>query len=494
MNTTPTTPTFTTPRLTAALALALTLVGCGGSSSVDTSLAAPVLATRRWHVSGRSLLDDLGREMVLRGYNTSGRSKMAPFLPFDVVNAADLPAEADAYFAKLEGLGANVVRLVFGWEAVEPVHGTYDEAFIANYRTLLDAADAHRISVLVDFHQDVFASPFCGDGFPVWAIGSIPHGAAHFDCGFPAWSEPAFVSTSPVSQAFDAFWSNEGGLQDDFEAMWRHFAAAIGDHRAVGAYDMFNEPAPGSTPLAAFDSTVIPAFHRRIGTAIRETVGDVPVFGCGRVGDSIGDPTMLEPPSPPLAGFGYSPHYYHGLTTIGYPELLADSVREGLETTLAPSATWNVPVILGEFGVPNTSPIKGPYLDLVYDILDEHVAHATMWEAGVTGLSWNGEDFSIFDAEGNERDWASVVVRAYPRAVAGHIVRFAWDGDTKHFELDVANATEHVTEIELPTRHVGSSPRIAVTGGARYRHDPARNLLLVRAPAGSSYRVTVDPR
>lgn len=478
-----------------ALFLTLALSSCGGGDpNVDATLVAPALASSRWHVQGRVMTDELGREVVLRGFNASGRSKMSPFLPFDLAPGESLGAAAAAYFARIEALGANTVRLVFTWEALESTKGTYDDGYIASYRTLLDAARAHRIAVLVDFHQDIFASPFCGDGFPLWAIGSIPHGAPHYDCGFPQWSDPAFSPTSPVSQAFDAFWSNANGLQDDFEAMWRHFAAGVHDHPAVGGYDMFNEPAPGSTALATFDGTTLPAFHRRIGTAIREVAGDVAVFGCGRVGDSVGDPTMLVPPSPTLAGFGYSPHYYHGLTTVGYPELLVDSVRSGLETTLAPSVTWNVPVILGEFGAPNTSPIKGEYLDLVFDILDEQLAHGTMWEAGVSNVSWNGEDFSVFDAEGQERPWAGRIVRAYPRAVAGHIERFAWDDELDHFELEVSGAGDEVTEIEMPTRHVGEHPRVTVNGGARYRFLPAQHLLLVRAPVGAAYTVTVDAR
>lgn len=485
------------PRLARSFSLAATLVAvtsCSETSSIDPTLEPAALSSRRWHASGTRILDELGRETVLRGFNASGRSKMAPFHPFDVAPGETFEQAADAYFGRIEALGANTVRLIFGWEALESVRGTYDTAYVADYRRLLDAAHAHRLSVFVDFHQDVFASPFCGDGFPLWALGDIPHGPPRYDCGFPGWSDSGFVTTSPTSQAFDRFWSNEDGLQDDFEAMWRYFAAAVADHPAVGGFDMFNEPAAGSTPLATFDTTVLPAFHARIGAAIREAAGDVMVFGCTRLGDSLGEPTMLGAPTPALSGHGFSPHYYHGLTTIGFGDLLTEDIRQDLENTLAPSQAWNVPVILGEFGAPNSSPIKAEYLDLIFDVLDEQVAHGMMWEAGVSEVEWNGEDFSVFDTSGNERPWAASVVRAYPRAVSGHIVRFAWDAETKHFELDVEDAGDEVTEIEAPTRHLGSRPRIRVTGGARYRFVPTRNLLLVRAAPGSTYSVSIDPR
>src|SRR5690606_769398 len=116
----------------------------------------------------------------------------------------------------------------------EPTRGSYDLDYLAQYEMLLDAAARHGLFVIVDFHQDVFASPYCGDGFPLWAIGEeVDYPEPHWDCGFPGWSLPALDPDSEVSAAFDRLWNNTDGLQDDMEAMWRSVAAALHEHPAV---------------------------------------------------------------------------------------------------------------------------------------------------------------------------------------------------------------------------------------------------------------------
>lgn len=472
-------------------ASALAIGSCGGSGQMDARLEAPVLTSARWHVSGTEVVDDLGRELVLRGFNVGGRTKMPPFMPFELDSASTLEAQADDFFARLEALSANAVRLGFSWEALEPVEGTYDAEYVRRYRVLMDAARAHGISVLVDFHQDVYASPFCGDGFPVWTLGPIPHGAPHYDCGFPAWSNPAFDPTSPVSAAFDRVYQNQDGLLDKLVAMWVHMAEAVGDHPAFGAYDMFNEPAAGSIPYATFDSVNLTALHERIGVALTTATPGATVFGHGRIGDSIGSPSSVVFPSIPT--FAYSPHYYHPLVILGFDILDEADLRRALTTTLAPAVAAGVPTVIGELGVPNTSPIKAEYLSLVLDILDETQTGLLLWEATASDILWNSEDFSVLDGEGNETPGSEAMVRAYPRAVAGHVERFSYDARTHHFELEVSDAADEVTEIELPGRWY-RSPRVRVEGPARYRFDRARHRLLVRADeVASSYRVDVDP-
>jgi endoglycosylceramidase len=471
----------------ASLAFVASCADPGAYSGSEESLAPVSVPTRRLVVDGSRLRDVHGREVILRGFNAGGRAKMPPFLPFDLAPGETLEDAADAYFARVEALGANVVRLTFSWEAFESVRGTYDMAYLARYETLLDAAGAHGLTVIVDFHQDVFASPFCGDGFPLWAIGNVPHGEPHYDCSFPWWSLPAFNPISGVSLAFDRLWNNRDGLQDAMEAMWRTVARELRDHPAVGAFEVMNEPGAGIYATENFDANVLPPFYERMGRAIRAEAGDVAIFWDGRIG-STGVPPTLRPPS--LPGAVYAPHYYEEFIAMGFPFVLKDTIREDLRASFSPTTRWNMPVFLGEFGVPNANRAKGAYLDFALDVVDELRGHATMWEASSSATLWNGEDFSVLDPSGAERSWAGTVVRAYPRAIAGRIDRFLWDADARRFELDVSQARAGVSEVYVPARHLGAAPRIEVTG-ARFTHLPDRELLLLEADPGRSYRVVV---
>ena len=55
---------------------------------------APVSAVLSVDPQGR-LVDGLGRAVIMRGLNTGGRSKFAPFLPFDVSDPDDLVVRFD---------------------------------------------------------------------------------------------------------------------------------------------------------------------------------------------------------------------------------------------------------------------------------------------------------------------------------------------------------------------------------------------------------------
>lgn len=471
--------------------------GCDGelggtteNESEDDVIEVPALVSHRLHVDGPRLLDELGRQVVLRGFNVGSRAKMPPFLPFDVPQGALVAEAADAFFEKLEALGANAVRVTFLWEAFESTRGNYDTEYLARYTELLDAANAHGLAVIVDLHQDVFASSFCGDGFPLWALGSIPHDQPHYDCSFPGWSFPAFDPESSVSLAFHQLWNNVDGLADDMEAMWRAVASALSAHPAVAAFEILNEPAPGQYSVEIFDSEILPSFNQRMGTAIREEAGDIAVLWNERIG-AMDNREHLNPPD--LEGAVYAPHYYEPLIAVGLDVVQEDAVRDGIASIFSVADTWNMPVVLGEFGVPNENPAKAAYLDFVLDQADAHNGHALMWDASMSPELWNGEDFSVLSPDGKERLWADAVVRPFPRAVSGHIVAFSWDTNAARFDLQVEAAGVEVSLIYLPERHLGVSPIIKVRGPVKTQHEIALELLLVKAERGADYTITITP-
>ena len=85
------------------------------------------------------IVDENGRRMLLRGINTGGRSKFAPFSPFDY-DEERFQEELDIYLDRPAEWGLNVLRVPFSWDAMEPEQGVFDEEWMARYDALLDGA------------------------------------------------------------------------------------------------------------------------------------------------------------------------------------------------------------------------------------------------------------------------------------------------------------------------------------------------------------------
>src|SRR5262245_56330920 len=133
--------------------LLLLLAGCTpseGGPGATCMLERPALSD--WHLKaeGTRFVDALGRTVFLRGVNVGGRSKFAPFAPFEFT---DYGAALDSYMDRAASWGITAARVPFVWEAMEPQMGQYDEQFLARYDQLLDAAWKRGIYTVVDFHQ-----------------------------------------------------------------------------------------------------------------------------------------------------------------------------------------------------------------------------------------------------------------------------------------------------------------------------------------------------
>jgi endoglycosylceramidase len=464
--------------------------GCGGNDATppqDPVIEAPKLASRRLVTQGGAFIDVLGRKVILRGLNVGGRSKMPPFVPFDIASDAEIPAKADQIMAAVRRLGSNGVRMILSWEALEPQRGTFDGDYVARYRALLDAADRAGLSVIVDFHQDVFQAAFCGDGFPEWALGDIPHGPPHYDCGALGWSLPYFNPLSEVSRAFDGLWSNRDGVLDAFVGMWTHVAREIGRHPAVAAFEVMNEPGAGSQPIATIGGTVLPALHDRVAAAIEAEAGPAAVLSDEPIAifNNVGHLAR-----PAHTHFVYGPHFYDALTSLGSP-LDADRIRTELAAIVARAEPWGAPVVVGEYGASNTYPERAEYASAVLDVADASRASAMAWEASMSDVFWNAEDFSALTTDGTELAWGAALDRPVPRAIDGTILELGWDAAAKRFALSVEAQGDNVSEVYLPVRYMGAAPKITVSG-ARHRWMQESGVVLILAERGASWSLVAE--
>jgi endoglycosylceramidase len=386
----------------------------------------------------------------------------------------------------VQRLGSNGIRLTLSWEALEPQRGAYDGEYVARYRALLDAADRAGLGVIIDFHQDVFQAAFCGDGFPEWALGDIVHGPPHYDCGGFEWSQPYFNPMSDVNRAFDGLWSNGEGLLDAFVAMWSYVAKEFGRHPAVAAFEVMNEPGPGSQTPEAVGANVLPPVYDRVAAAIEVEVGPAAVLGDEPIAQ-INEGRLARPNH---ARFTYGPHFYDIATTIGAP-VDADRIRADVGAILARAEPWGAPVVMGEFGAPNAIAQKAEFSSAVLDAADARRASAMAWEASLSDVKWNHEDFSVLMSDGSERAWGAALDRPVPRAIDGTIIELAWDATTKQFHLSVEGNGNVVSEVYLPVRQFGALPTITVTG-ARFRWMSDSGVLLVAAERGASWSVAAQ--
>ncbi len=138
-------------------------------------------------VDGSILRDGHGREIILRGVNLGGDSKLpwpdgACHVPTDFSDHRDVSfvgrpfplEEADEHLARIAGWGFNCLRLLTTWEAVEHAGpGIYDQAYLDYFEAVAERAGAHGLHVFVDFHQDAWSRMSGGCGAPGWTFEAV---------------------------------------------------------------------------------------------------------------------------------------------------------------------------------------------------------------------------------------------------------------------------------------------------------------------------------
>ncbi|MFF3458256.1 endoglycosylceramidase [Streptomyces sp. NPDC002730] len=249
-------------RLIGVLILLTASLTIEGASAAAPSAAAPLpgslwfdeQAAAAFTVDHGRFTDGLGREVVLRGYNVSGETKLEENggLPFASVADAEKSATA------LRALGGgNSARFLLSWAHAEPVRGQVDRAYLAAATAQMRAFLKAGIRVYPDFHQDLYSrhlfnegSWYTGDGAPKWAVeaGGYPRES----CGICLFWGQNITQNEAVKRAAYDFWHNRGGVQDAFlataQATMTYFAEHLdgAEFAAVAGFDPYNEPHAGA--------------------------------------------------------------------------------------------------------------------------------------------------------------------------------------------------------------------------------------------------------
>jgi endoglycosylceramidase len=467
-------------------ALALSLCACSSAApgappgAPTCSLAQPAPPDWRLRTDGTRLRDGLGRIVLLRGMNGGGRSKFAPYMPFDYASGAFTTALA-AYMDRAQGWGIDVMRVPFVWAAVEPQQGSDDMDFLMRYDALLDAAWAHGIWTVVDFHQDVYAENFCGDGFPAWTIPGTPP-APHHDCA--NWGLE-YVQDPDVTSAFDRFWADGSTVQAGFASLWGRMAARYKDKPGVLGFEVINEPSPGSAMAGPFAATTLTAFYTKMVAALRAAAPSSLVFVDPLGLDGLSLETTLARPAGD--GIVFAPHFYPPVTDPSFIKML-------METSWVPvGASWDVPVFVGEFGTSRDAAGALPLMQATFDALDAFTLGGTEWEYSVEAEEWNGETNSIVAADGTEYPIVAAVLRPFARAVAGDSLTTGFDTGTGVFTLSYVPAASGVTEVSFSARAYPQGYDVQLTGACVDATHPGE-LLLQADPGAAGVALTVTPK
>lgn len=435
------------------------------------------------------LHDSAGRDVVLRGVNAGGRSKWAPYFPFPVTgdeSATAFAAKADTFFRKLRGWGLDAVRLTFSWQALEPQKGAYDEQYLNRYVAMVDACRKLNLRVIVDFHQDVYAEPFCGDGFPLWTLQAADRSAT---CGDPKSWFAGYLQV-PIIETYKRFFANTDGVLDSFKAMWAKMAGRLKDHPAVVGFEIINEP--GGWEIAGLDvwkTDTLNPFHEVMVAELRKVAPNKLVFFDNPGIDAVGivDVTHVRPKGDNLV---YAPHYYDQALLLGGKAGNAD-VAKDLQKVAAFAGKSGLHTLLGEFGFGHGSTGGAQWLAKVMSFVDSARWSATLWEYSQNESLWNEEDLSIVTATGDERPILDTYVRPWLRAVAGSSANFNWDTATGIAQAQWAS-TGGVSELVVPARLMPAGPKnIKVTGGC-WRWDADRGLLGIKAEPNVDVTVTFN--
>ncbi|MBC2906700.1 cellulase family glycosylhydrolase [Streptomyces cupreus] len=432
--------------------------------------------------------DGHGREVVLRGYNVSGETKLAENGGLPFASVADARKSATA----LRALGGgNTVRFLLSWAYAEPVRGQVDTAYLsaatAQIRAFLDAG----IRVYPDFHQDLYSrhlfeadSWYTGDGAPKWAVdaGNYPDES----CGICLFWGQNITQNEAVKQASYDFWHNAYGLQDAFlttaQATMTYIRQNVSAAQFTGivGFDPYNEPHAGvydsGQTSRTWERDVLWPFYERF-RARMDAAGwqDKPAFvepnlfwnanlDFQKQEGGLLDAGRLGP------RYVFNTHFYDQKAISGI--FMWGKAQDGqytgdFGTVRDLAAATGTPAIVSEFGHPLAGSVsdKAPtVLKAMYQALDSRVRGASWWsnptasgpvlsgsqwqwdiyngrhhepmngnpdKVLTTGDAWNDEDLSAvrLDDSGTPvlRQDARLLDRVYPSATSGTTIAFTYE-------------------------------------------------------------------
>ena len=479
---------------------------------------------REIRTDGDRFTDLKGRTRIFNGFNFVYKGTDAD--PDGVIRYRT-PLNGDV-LKTLVSRGVNLIRLGVTWAGIEPEMGVYNEAYLAGVKETVRLCETYGVFVYIDFHQDLFSAwCYCGDGAPRWACKRAKDGRR----AKLIWAEGYFLSRS-VQTSFDAFWANEPiagrGLRDRYCDAITHTADYLKDCNNIIAWDVLNEPYPG-TPgrriffnlaangaltlllsrrvdraamiraaaqgrvmdvlsvaddpvvyrsvirhaektLRRFDTDCYQPFLQAAAEAVRKSDPDGIILAENSYYSNTGIPCAVKPIRTPDGArdtqFAFAPHGYD--VTVDSPLTNEASTRRVdfiFDEHRRLQRRLNAPVIVGEWGGMVPGGERYPALEHLIAKFDANGWSQTYWH-------WfpEIETTPIMD----------ILSRPYPVAVAGRIKRYGYDRTRKTFDLTYEGdpAVKAPTLVYLP-----AAPK-KIYSTKKYRLDEKNGAYLLQVYAG----------
>ena len=180
-----------------ALAVIGVVLAAGACSAGDTGAdrTAPTTTTRDTsapdlplpfelrplRASSNRIVDDVGRDVLLRGVNITSLGEYWQGDP----ELGPTVATTDEDWEAMAARGLSVVRLVIHWSRIEPETGMIDESYLDAVDAYVSAAARHGIYTVLDMHQDAYSAFISTPAGVACPAGT--NGAKGWD-GAPAWA------------------------------------------------------------------------------------------------------------------------------------------------------------------------------------------------------------------------------------------------------------------------------------------------------------------
>lgn len=415
---------------------------------------------------GARLLDDVDREVVLRGVNAriaglfdvtfdDGRVALETIPPFTASDLAWLRDE----------VGLNALRVPINWSGLQPEPGPLDETYLARLFELLDVCAEEEMWCLVDLHQDAYSKEIGEDGAPLWAIVPAPDELLEG----PLLDLEERRLSDQVLRAFDTFFTGQAGLQDAYLEMLGELAARLRDRPWVAGLEVFNEPVGDDRPILGFSQLAAEAVHavdpNRLVLWEPNSLRNLQ--------DRAETDGGLH-----LDNDAYAPHLYpevfsggRDLWASGDPARLVDSTaRARLEAD-----EHDAPLIVTEYGIDPRAENGLAWIERMDDEMDLARASRFFWvyeelEQGQWGL---------FDEGHVPREpLLDVLARPAPDAVAGALAGWTWDEGTLTVRL--AGGGRH--RLRIPARALPEPLEVRCDGETV---EATRQGSLLEVPCGS---------
>ena len=368
----------------------------------------PQNATHLW-------TDSEDRAIVHRGMNLNNQAKRA--------SDGYTHGRTHEELASLVEHGFTAIRLLTFWEAVEPEEGVYDTAYLERFRAQIDELEALGLDVIVDLHQDVYGQGFASTGFPEWTCD-----AEHYE-DFVASEIDWFFNyfNQGVLDCFDKFWADDE-LQNRYAEMAAFLVSAVHDSPAVVALDVINEPFWGTMTVEDHETIALPNFYGKVVDAVRDVDEDLRIWLAPSAGSNITYEALLDlselTASAPLAS---APHFYPPNIEVDNP-YDDDFTEEAaiLEGLADHAKAYDVPLVIGEFGIWTAYGNEVDYVQNVLRTLEARGNHSFYWsyDAGSQVLSGDGTPGPLLEA----------YLAPFPHRIPGVFSSVDHDG-TAHFEL-----------------------------------------------------------